>query len=62
MSQQAMSYKTLPKVHCCNDAPIVITIHGSEQHMTHEEVVHMPAKQFCALWKVRVSWLLHPMT
>lgn len=57
VSQQAMNNRTVPKGRCCNDAPIVITIHGSEQHMTHEEVVCMPAEQFGALWKVRVAWL-----
>ena len=28
--------------------------------MTHEEVVHMPAEQFDALWKVRWFWLQTP--
>ena len=59
MSQQAMRNENLSKAHCCKNAPIVITIHGSAQNMTHEEVVRMPAEQFDALWKVRQTWLYH---
>lgn len=57
MPQQAMKNKTLSKAPCANNAPIVITIHGSDEHLTHEEVVHMPAEKFDAVWKVRQSWL-----